>query len=210
MRYLVDQLTNFSLEKHGFLFPNRFNLKGILIFPKAPFYYGLCGGMCFTALDIYYQKNQSPDFTDPEHLPKNLLSYLIKRQLHSTGFRSLFKLLLWLFQPTTKLFDNSVCHELPRILTSLNAGCPVPIILIRSKKLRNPTNNHQILIIGYKINNAITELQSYDPNYPGRLTIMRINQESGHSEIIQSTGETVRGFFVNYYKPKTPEKIYQK
>ncbi len=202
------ELTNFKLEKHGFLFPNRFNLKSVFVSPRAPFYYGLCGGMCYTALDIFYQEEISPHLNNPDELPKNLLSYLINRQLHSTGIRSLFKLLQWLFQPTDKLLTNSITRELPRILTSLHSGHPVPIILVRSKKLNNPTNNHQILIVGYKNENETTELKCYDPNYPGRYTNLRINKRSDQAQIVQSTGETVRGFFVNYYKRKTPKKVF--
>jgi hypothetical protein len=200
-------LTSFSLEKHGFLFPNRFNLKKKWVAAKSPFYFGLCGGMCFSALDVYYNNDQAPDFKDPESLPKTLLTHLITRQLHSTGFRSLVKLVVGLFQPTTRLFQTSINRELPRILQELSAGHPVPIILIRSKNLQKPTNNHQILITGYKTENEITQLQAYDPNYPGCLTNLRINQAHHNPEIIQSTGEIVRGFFVNYYKIKHSEKI---
>ncbi len=204
------KLTNFLLEKHSFLFPNRFILKSFFISPRAPFYYGLCGGMCYTALDIYYQNDDAPDFNNPEALPKNLLSYLVNRQLHSTGFRSLIKLLQWLFHPTTKLLKSSITNELPRILSSLHTGNPVPIILVRSKKLNNPTNNHQILIVGYKNENENTELRCYDPNYPGGYTSLHINRNPDQLQIVQSTGEAVRGFFVNYYKRKTPKKVYQK
>ena len=54
--------TNFISKANGFRFVNRFEINFPLQF-KIPFagevklsdvVYGLCGGMCFTALDYYY------------------------------------------------------------------------------------------------------------------------------------------------------------
>ncbi len=206
----ATKTTSFSLEKHGFLFPNRFNLKHALRSPRTPFYYGLCGGMCFTALDLYYQQHQAPSFDNPDSLPKNLLSYLIKRQIHSTNLRSLFKLLQGLFLPTSQLLHRSITVELPKILRCLGTGHPVPIVLVRSVNFQNPTQNHQILILGYQQDNHLMQLSCYDPNYPGQQTWLRIDQTPGQSRITQSSGESVRGFFLNDYQRKSPPVLFPK
>ncbi|MAT44487.1 MAG: hypothetical protein CL609_19305 [Anaerolineaceae bacterium] len=208
METFDNKATKFSLENHSFLFPNRFHLKNIFLSPRIPLYYGLCGGMCYTALDIFYLEGKTPNHVNPDALPKNLLSYLINRQLQSTGFRSIFRLIFWLFQPSKNLLLKSITYELPKIITNLQTGHPVPIIIVRSKYLKNPTNNHQILITGYKIEGEITNLTCYDPNYPGRFTNLWINKSADRLEIKQSTGESVRGYFVNYYKRKKPKKLF--
>lgn len=206
----MDNITNFSLEQHSFLFPNRFKLNPIWFMASSPLYYGLCGGMCFAALDIYNEKKQTPKFSHPDQLPKPLFNYLISRQMNSTNIRSMIRLIRWIFLKDLDLFQISMGEELPAIINKLKSGNPVPIIIVRSKKFTNPTQNHQILVIDFRIENQVTILKTYDPNYPNCFTEMHIVNLERNVQITQSTGENVRGFFINSYKPKSPAKMVRK
>jgi len=199
--------TNFIPASHGYKFPNRFehNLPNILI--KTIIrnsVYGLCGGMVFSALDYFFDKSLLNSETSPTNLTPEFVNYLWQRQFDSMPLTNYFSLVRKTFQNDRKLMMDTINHQIPLIIESLNAGVPSIIIIIRSKNIKNPTDNHQILLTDYKINGPITEFTSYDPNHPSKDTFLRICRIFEEESITQSTGERVRGFFVNKYRQKTP------
>ncbi|NUM47331.1 MAG: hypothetical protein HUU38_21740, partial [Anaerolineales bacterium] len=58
---------NFLPQKHGLRFVNRFDVADLIdltVFENwtktHPIIYGLCGGMCFAALDMFYENAPAP------------------------------------------------------------------------------------------------------------------------------------------------------
>jgi len=203
---------SFPINQYGFSFPNRFKLNGKNRIFKVPVYYGLCGGMCFTALDAFHSQVNLPRITHPEHIPKTLYSYLLTRQLNSTSLRSLLKLVYWIFRDDRYLQAQTTNSEVPLLINHITKGHPIPIVVVRSKNFQNPTNNHQVLVLGFQQELNKLKLKTYDPNYPDCYTeiFLEKSPDSDQIQIIHSTGETDRGFFVNHYKPKSPVKIFNK
>jgi len=79
--------TKLDSQKHGFRFENRFDLADFMRVDlpiELPFLrqdnqlakvvYGLCGGMCYAALDYYSTNKEIPDYTDPDEIPYRLFS----------------------------------------------------------------------------------------------------------------------------------------
>lgn len=193
--------TKFNPPSHGYSFPNRFEFKGlskILKLIKSNFIYGMCGGMVFTALDYYFDQNKLPGYMAIDELPLSYTKYLRKRQTQSVSISVLMKIIKFATLSVSKSRKKSIQDELPKIIERLNDGLPTPIVIIRSSFFQNPTHNHQVLVTGYEDNGSTLDLELYDPNHPKIVPRLTICQNSEYS-ITQSTGEPVRGFFINVY-----------
>lgn len=194
--------TKFAPLSNGFLFPNRFEIKGVSKFVKvlkSNLIYGMCGGMVFSALDYYFDHRNVPEYNEVNELPVCYTKYLWRRQTESTSFSILLKIIHFGSLSKRKSVLKTIENELPNIIARLNGGLPAPLVIIRSSLFQNPTHNHQVLVTGYEDNPSQLELLLYDPNHPGidpRLVISHGLEVS----ITQSTGEPVRGFFLNHYK----------
>lgn len=198
---------NFNPILHGYKFHNRFekNLPNFLL--KIIFrdsVYGLCGGMVFSALDNFLDQSALNQVNNPSDLEPEFINFLWKRQFDSMPIKNYLILTKKTFSNDQKLLYDTFKHQIPLAIETINKGIPAAIIIIRSKNIENPTDNHQILLTGYKINGPITEFTCYDPNHPSKSTILRICMKIGEESISQSTGEFARGFFVNKYQPKQP------
>lgn len=168
-------ITAFKPEEHGFKFYNYFTLLGIP--------YGLCGGMCYAALDYWHAGIPIPTVTVP---PPWLHRYLIKRQVHSTH-----PLKVWQFMRKRDAQLASWSHKQgERIKRHIDAGEPVVLLLIRAK--RAITQNHQVVATGYDAE----LLYLYDPNHG--LAAIELDT------LTQTTGEPLRGFYVQRYKRMVP------
>lgn len=193
--------TNFNPLEHGYSFPNCFEFKGlsrIVKIIKNNFIYGMCGGMVFTALDYYFDQSKLPGFKAVNELPISYTKYLWKRQTQSVPISVLLKIIKFASLSVSKSLQNTIQNELPRIIERLNDGLPAPIVIIRSSLFQNPTHNHQVLVTGYEHNGSTLDLEIYDPNHPNldpRLTILQYPEYL----ITQSSGEPVRGLFLNKY-----------
>jgi hypothetical protein len=158
----------------------------------------MCGGMVFTALDHYFDQNKLPEFKAVDELPLSYTKYLWKRQTQSVSISVLLKIIQFATFSVSKSMHKTIQDELPKIIDRLNDGLPAPIVIIRSSLFQNPTHNHQVLVTGYYDDGSTLVLELYDPNHPRldpRLTIIQNPQYL----ITQSTGEPVRGFFINNY-----------
>ena len=182
--------TGFAAEKHGFRFPNRFRLGWLL--------YGLCGGMCFTALARWYDGVKIPRGITPPRRGSPLFRELLWRQINSFhGLKVPAKVLRWQRWSDLRLISHTVWNELPRITNALAAGHPVVLCLIRSAKGESVLHNHQVLATGFVKDGLGTAIKVYDPNYPVVTNELWIGDDG---RMRQLTGEKLRGFFVIEYE----------
>lgn len=210
--------TGFSAAVHGFRFANSFSLSETVI-PrslrrKSPFLalsdvvIGLCGGMCFAALDYFYQPRPIPGFTSVDELSLELLDYLWRRQWDSLRGGALAKVLTWTLRQDNSLARSVAGWEIPKLRRSLSDGAPCVLALIRVGGIAEVMNNHQVLAAGYDFDPETQQmtLQLYDPNYPGEEPTLTMNlaQPGEGIHLTESSGETLRGFFVIDYSLRTP------
>ena len=210
--------TGFSAAVHGFRFANSFSLSDAVI-PrslrrKPPFLalndvvFGLCGGMCFAALDYFHQPNPIPGFTSVDELSLELLDYLWRRQWDGLRGGALAKVFTWTLRQDNSLARSVAGWEIPKLRRSLSDGAPSVLALIRVGGIAEVMNNHQVLATGYDFDAETQQmtLQLYDPNYPGEEPTLTMNlaQPSQGILLAESTGEALRGFFVIEYGRATP------
>jgi hypothetical protein len=208
--------TNFDVQKNGFSFDNYF----VLPFPttiKLPLVgeidiktavYGLCGGMSFASLDYYHAGKPTPDFPSPAELPASYLTYLWDRQVASMGLFVIPRMIEWMQLDDKTVAGNTARNEIPKLRKQLDQGSPVVMGLVRSQGINNPTENHQVLAIGYDFDETSKQLtiSLCDPNYHRQGTTLSMNLASPSQGIqaVQSTGEPLRGLFVINYQSQQP------
>lgn len=199
--------TNFDPLTHGYKFANRFEFKGIKKLTsefKNKLIYGMCGGMVFTALDYYFDQRKVPKFQKPDELSLNYAKYLWKRQTESMSLRALIKLIYFALIPQSISINKSIENELPMVIDLLLDNLPAPLIIIRSNFFQNPTHNHQVLVTEINNDNGVIEMILYDPNHPQISPGIIVDKEK--RELTQTTGEFVRGFFINKYKYRNSDQ----
>lgn len=206
--------TNFSAKDHGFQFINAFPFSVEFSLPFAGsidlghIVYGLCGGMCFSALDHFHTGKPVPAQTSVPDMGTDLHRYLWDRQLDSLSLPVIPKVIEWMLRDDGDVGRLTARREVPKLYRRLNKGNPAVLALIRGRGVEDPTQNHQVVAVGYDFDETTKQLtvDLYDPNHPGqepRLT-MNLARPSRGIEAAQSTGEPLRGFFVITYKPQTP------
>ena len=206
--------TGFSATQ-GFRFVNAFALP--LGIARDAFVYGLCGGMCFAALDYYYGGQLIPPLTEAPPTGSPLYRFLLRRQIDSISQPSVLpRLGLWMLARNERVAAWTVGVEVPRILSALDRGEPVVLMVLRDisrddedprpyTRRRGPASpfiNHQVVATGYGQDDlGRLTITLYDPNYPNiEPTFLTTETEDG-VRVLQSTGEPVRGFFAQTYRP---------
>ena len=176
--------------------------------------YGLCGGMCFAALDYFHAGKPVPDQITVPAIGTDLYRYLWDRQLDTLSLPVILRVIEWMLRDDGDVARLTARREFPKLYRRLDKGNPAVLALIRGRGVEDPTQNHQVVAVGYDFDETTRQLtvylydpnHPYDPNYPGqepRLT-MNLARPSRGIEAAQSTGEPLRGFFVIAYKPQTP------
>ena len=208
--------TRFDPERHGFRFVNHFVLS-----PTVPLIggrnlrlgqrvIGLCGGMCLGALDYYHAGLPIPAIDRPPDPGTPLYRYLLQRQIDSLAHPAVpTKLARWMLRDDLRLAQLTARNEFPRVQRSLDRGEPVVLLLLREKRLRQIQENHQVIATGYTydpVSDRLT-LSVYDPNHPlpaqeVEITVTLPDPDVEHV-LQQSTGERLRGFFLQRYRPRT-------
>lgn len=206
--------SKFASQMNGFRFVNRFEFD----FPDLPIpfvgkvklndvVYGLCGGMCFSALDYFYAQEQLPDVSEVDELDTRLFTYLVDRQVDSLSIPVLLRVIRWMVSDDRYIGLRMTRYELPKLRRRLDKGEPSVLALVRVKGLGDPTQNHQVLATGYEYDPQTKRMlvNLYDPNHPGKepTLTMDLNRPSEGIRISQSTGEALRGFFLINYLPQT-------
>jgi hypothetical protein len=181
--------------------------------------YGLCGGMCFAALDFYKKPDlpfpRGQDANDQPTSGSPLRTYLWKRQLDSLvsdGARVLAWLIALNYVPQVPLFRGGAAwlldqsrEEWVKLKTFVDADEPIPLGLVRDTE--NVYNNHQVLAIGYdETDEAPGTIYLYDPNCPDKESAISIS----FGERLLNGREScdvpwpLRGFYCEGYKPSDP------
>ncbi|HEX4612851.1 MAG TPA: hypothetical protein VH092_31960 [Urbifossiella sp.] len=221
----------FTALEHGFAFPNTFP-PGKPVFrvrtplatiPIGDASKGLCGGMVFAALDHQRAGRRPP--ADPD--TPGLFDYLVRRlwaSFHLPG--GVLRIYQWMGRPdaaaggrgrypTATVPYLTAQREWPKVRAELDAGRPAPLMLIKTAS-RNPWDmghNHQVLATGYTADRAAgtVTLTLYEPNYPPAGPAdepvelrFRTDDFDGRRVHHSREGESVRGFFLNHYTPRTP------
>jgi hypothetical protein len=209
--------TPFAAEEHGFRFVNRFDFSVRLRLPfTGPIdlgrvVYGLCGGMCFAALDYFHAGRAIPSHARREDLSPGFLGYLWERQLDSLSLPVIPRVAQWMLLEDAIVGELTAYREIPRLCGRLHQGLPTVIALLRARGLEGPTKNHQVLATGYDLD-ATTQhftLHVYDPNHPGQVPTLTFNLAQPWCGLkpAQSTGEPLRGLFVIEYAPGPPPEV---
>jgi murein DD-endopeptidase MepM/ murein hydrolase activator NlpD/SH3-like domain-containing protein len=212
--------TQFLYHQHGFQFINAFELKLPIRF-QLPFgasvdlsrvVFGLCGGMCFSALDYFHLGEIPPHTEDVKSIDRKLFIYLCERQLDSLKIPTLLKVFDWMLMEDLTLANRLSRYEIPKLRRMLDKGEPAVLALIRVRGLDDPTQNHQVLATGYEfdLDEKKYRVSLYDPNHPRKNPYISIDVSNPRSGIAlkQSTGEPLRGFFIiPYTASKTPPRF---
>ena len=195
--------TGFDPKVDSFAFPNEFYL-----WPsKRRGMYGLCGGMCFAALD-YWKEDGLPylwrEQTDPPtSWGAPVFDYLWERQIDSmNGLRVPFKTLQWMARPYEETAWETRRRELLKVEARIRSGYPVVLCVLRTRNLLRPTHNHQVVVTGFFSDGNVTTLLCYDPNWPRQEVLICVHWRK--PVMLQDTGERVVGFFAIDYQWKEP------
>jgi hypothetical protein len=204
--------TPFSAQNHGFRFANRFEFSFEFRLPfvgpidLGNIVFGLCGGMCFAALDYFHTGRSVPPETSAELIEPELRSYLGQRQLDSLSLPVIPKVIEWMMRDDVEVGRLTASREFPKLYRRLNRGNPAVLALIRACGVEDPTQNHQVVALGYDLDDVTRQLtvHLYDPNHPGiePTLSMDLARPSRGISVVQSTGEELRGFFVISYNPQ--------
>ena len=177
---------------------------------------GLCGGMAFAALDLWFAGRSVPTDVDPPAEGTSAFRYLVERQLASFELGlgpARFYLLGAPWRSAASRSAEVLRRELPRIRRDLDAGRPVALGLVHAVSA-NPAaliQDHQVVACGIEAGpgNATLSLRIYDPNLPGndsvRLTVGR--DLSGALALSYSGGPPVVAFFRQGYRPRDPRSV---
>jgi hypothetical protein len=205
-------LTSFVPSVHGFHFPN-----GVTITPKFlrslfDLKIGVCGGMCWASLDRYFKNEKIPDITTPPLPNSGLYKELLQRQIDTTSSWRWFRTITWQNTFDGKLTRLTQEQEWPKVKESLDRGTPIVLCLIRARPVIGlPTNNHQVLAVGYDVDFTTThrpvKINIYDSNRPDEDTTVLYITERGSSNRCWKTYipdtpkfERCRGFFTIAYQ----------
>lgn len=201
--------TGFEPMRHGLALVNRFERALSLRLPVmgrlhvGSLAYGLCGGMCFAALDYYHAGLPVPAGSGGLEA---LSRYLHRRQWDSIrGPAVPWRTLVWSLRGDAHVAALTRRQEWPRLRAQMERGEPAVLVLMRSHGWRHLTSNHQVVAVACEEDEAAQQatLWLYDPNYPGQTPTLRFDlAESPQFDGQHSTGETDRAFFVQRYRPR--------
>jgi len=208
--------TGFRAARHGYRFANRFawpvrrrsGLRalraGLRLFGLQSAALGLCGGMCYAALDDYCAGRTPSDAPAPPPPNTPLYRHLLRRQIDSlAGLRVPLRVLAAMWRGDGRLQAMAI-DEFARLSILLEQGTPTPLVLIRARRVSDPTANHQVLAVGYRWEPATLRatIALYDPNHPLEEPELTFTVAPGGriAGLAQSTGEPLRGFFVAPYR----------
>lgn len=175
--------------------------------------FGLCGGMSWAALDRYFTGAPVPPSDRPPISGDDLFSELVRRQVESmSGGALIARCLTWQVTPdrtpwwmfwSRGVLQMTGEREWSALKSSLEAGTPAPITIVRLGGATNPSRNHQVVAIGYQEEEATRRVHLYDPNHPGARPSLQMTLGPGGRLLgcRQTTGEAVRGFFATPYRP---------
>lgn len=201
--------TTFQPQAHGFKFDNVFEVSPeIFGLDLGTWEMGFCGGMCAAALHRYYAQEVIPPTTITPAPGSPLYLELKDRQQRSMPVDVMRQVYDWQSSPDegSSVRKASVGartkRQWPVLKAALDAGRPTQLVLIRVEGyFANPSKNHQVVAIGYDWSPTCKDLlvYVYDPNRRDVTHTLTLNLglPSSRLEARDSTGQRLRGFFVN-------------
>ena len=174
---------------------------------------GLCGGMAFAALDLWFAGLPAPRVLEAPAEGSPAFRYLVRRQLDSFELGlgpARFYLLGAPWRSAASRSAEVLRRELPRIRRELGAGRPVALGLVHAVSANPATliQDHQVVACGLEAGPeaATLSLRIYDPNLPGDDTVrLIIGRDSfGALALAYSGGPPVVAFFRQGYRPHDP------
>ncbi|PWT98100.1 MAG: hypothetical protein C5B51_29945 [Terriglobia bacterium] len=216
----LTRRTSFDVAKHGFQFPNSFQIDPRKFGVQAnSWILGLCGGMCDGAADRWAHNKPIPSLTHPpaQTCPElELFWELFGREMYTLYPAVWAQVLFWQESPDAdRDIPNPVNPNFPTHITGLGTwtaqqwpeikrlidlGVPAILCIIRESGNGNPSNNHQVLAIGYEMVNPFrVRIPIYDPNHPREEQVLAFDLSDPKNGIhaTESDGKPVRGFFLN-------------
>lgn len=185
---------------------------------------GLCGGMVFTALDIFTAHAPAP--TAPRPDPGTpLFKHIVRRLLDSwrvpPGGAKYYQ---WMMTPdhSSELLGMvprrgvaswTVDDEWKQVKNDLDNGIPsaLGLVTVESKNLRDLGQNHQVVAWGYEQHGDRVRIKVYDPNTDqangdGVHISMDVGdaEHSAHITHDVNIGHPIRGLFRIAYRPAPP------
>jgi hypothetical protein len=212
----------FRPSVHGFGFANRFpgyplpfSVPTLL---RASIYYGLCGGMCYAALDFLLAGRGILQDASPPEQGSRLHRYLYRRQIASFGLfgSCVFRFAAWTALPDYTPFGTRrrTYDQFQAVRARLDSGQPVVlgIVYVSVAETLAVWKNHQVLACDYsQVSEDRLDIQIYDPNLPQDDTVVIRAERVAVGEGIfglrctqKAAGQAekkVRGFFIAPYRP---------
>jgi hypothetical protein len=212
---MTQASTRFTSRDHGFRFINLFQFSFKVDLPLVrtvdlgDVVYGLCGGMCFAALDCFHAGTPVPNQPRVPRVGTPLYVCLVDRQVDSLSLPGgLLRVLEWMILDDREVGRRTAVEEFPKLRARIDGGEPASLCLIRQRGISDPGHNHQVVARAYMFDetNKRAEIPLYDPNHPGaepNLT-MDLSDPGGRIALAQSSGEGLRGFFLMDYRRERP------
>ena len=173
--------------------------------------YGLCGGMSYAALDTFLSGNGA---TTPQGSPTgsasqlpglglvyppeggSVFNYLLKRQKDSlTGgnFSAVREMAYMMALPKQHMRQTETRHHFGAIVGAIDAGHPIPLLIVEALSPGQLFENHQVLATGYFYRGGSGGqfvVQIYDPNFPGRFMYLNTYEPNNDPSQYPSEIET--------------------
>ena len=174
---------------------------------------GLCGGMAFAALDLWFANIAPPSDPAPPPDGSPAFGYLVRRQLESFELGlgpARFYLLGAPWRSAASRAAEVLRRELPRIRRDLQAGRPVALGLVHAVSANPATliQDHQVVAGGLEPgpDPDSLALRIYDPNLPADDTVRLIvgKTSGGELQLTYTGGPPVVAFFRQGYRPRDP------
>lgn len=213
--------TEFRPSVHGWAFGNTFRYSPSVLglsTPVAPGF-GLCGGMCWTALDRYFAQ-RLPQALETPSPGEPLYEEVLQRQVNALAHGVWADIHAWHEKPDARRWlwqrhdaGSGSLAGYGAVRRSLAAGRPVLLCLIRVEgPFANPTANHMVLAWSHDHDRKAKRgrIRVYDPNHPTRDDVvveLALSRDEGRIAMSQSTGEPVRGLFVIDYDRPMPMRF---
>jgi len=184
---------------------------------------GLCGGFCFTVLDLQQAGRRPPSDTAAPAGGSELVNYLTWRLIASwnipTGILTYFS---WantpdrdaLFGAVPGVWRMTIQNEIPKVIRQIDSGqpCTLGLVTVHSTNPADLAHCHQVLAYGYRRIGSRIELAVYDPNIPkgDGVTISLDTSDALHPGVIDSNvriPRSIRGYFAVPYVFNDPSPI---
>ena len=208
---MAKVVTGFSPLDHGFRFVNFFQFSLEFRLPLlrpvdlGRIIFGLCGGMCYAALDYFHADVDVPPLDTQPQRGTRLYAYLWRRQLRSLVMPKVpLKIMEWMMRSDEDLAQRTAGAEFAKAKRRIDKGEPAVLLLIRAGGMTSPTQNHQVVATGYELDESSGQAKVflYDPNHPGKEPQISFSLDPEEAGPSQSTEEPLRGFFVLDYGPR--------